>query len=431
MRARLLLCSGLVAMVALTGCAQLDIIRIAGDDTAGRNNNTPGSALARSYLLGELKANANGLDSSQTGDAAYIQTFPSGTNLLAVIPGTDLADQYVMVGAHYDHLGSGCRTSVPADTICNGATDNAAGVAALLGIARAIKAQATPPRRSVILAIWDREEDGLLGSQYYVQHPVVPLAKTTSYVNFDIQGSNLLPSLRNTSIAVAAETGGTRFQDIVRSAIGEQSLDTTLFSSIFGQFRSDYANLIGAGVPSVFFTDSTGPCYHTAQDEFGVVDFYKLDQQIQISLAVTRELANTSTPPAFVAERATGHLRRRPRLLAAAEPGVLGQGPLLGRRPGDVRAPARRRAEARGRGAGGVRLRRREPAADRRGRGGHAADPRLVRRLPGSVAAGGGAQAGDGPVGDGPLHRRRSTEATLSSSVWSGRSRRSSSFSTV
>ena len=58
-------------------------------------NNTPGSALARSYILGELKANANGLDSSKSGDAAYIRTFPSGTNLLAVIPGTDLADQYV------------------------------------------------------------------------------------------------------------------------------------------------------------------------------------------------------------------------------------------------------------------------------------------------------------------------------------------------
>src|SRR4029079_14048777 len=121
-------------------------------------------------------------------------------------------------------------TSDPADTICNGATDNAAGVAALLGVARAIKAQTPPPRRSIILAIWDREEDGLLGSQYYVQYPVVPLAKTTSYVNFDIQGSNLLPSLRNTTFAVASETGGTRFQDIVRAAAGEQSLDTSLFS---------------------------------------------------------------------------------------------------------------------------------------------------------------------------------------------------------
>ena len=62
--------------------------------------------------------------------------------------------------------------------------------------------------------VWDREEDGLLGSAYYVNHPIVPLAKTVGYVNFDIQGANLLPSLRNVSFAVGAETGGPKFQSI-------------------------------------------------------------------------------------------------------------------------------------------------------------------------------------------------------------------------
>jgi hypothetical protein len=188
----------------------------------------------------------------------------------------------------------------PGDTIYNGATDNAAGVAAALAIARAIGRQPTRPRRSVVIAFWDEEEDGLLGSRHFVQHPLVPLAKTVGYVNFDIQGSNVLPSLRNTSFAVASETGGTRFQDIVRAAIGEQSLDTEVLSSVFGQGRSDYLNFIAANVPTVFFTDATGPCYHTVDDEFGVVDFDKLDRQIQTSLAVTRELASTSSPPAFV-----------------------------------------------------------------------------------------------------------------------------------
>ena len=99
-----------------------------------------------------------------------------------------------MVGAHYDHLGSSCPTAVAGDTICNGATDNATGVAATLAIGRAIAAQSKPPRRSVILAFWDREEDGLLGSQFYTQNPLVPLADTVGYVNFDIQGANLLPT---------------------------------------------------------------------------------------------------------------------------------------------------------------------------------------------------------------------------------------------
>jgi hypothetical protein len=118
-------------------------------------------------------------------------------------------------------------------------------------------------------------------------------------VNFDIQGANLLPSLRNTTFAVAAETGGTRFSDIVRSAADDQALDTGMLSSIFGQGRSDYVNFIGAQVPSVFLTDANGPCYHTVDDEIAIVDFEKLDKQIATARAVTRELANTADPPEF------------------------------------------------------------------------------------------------------------------------------------
>ena len=276
--------------ILLSGCAILDVARLSDDSMQGRNNGTPGSAMARGYLIEQLKPIARGLNTAASGDAAYTQATGGGTNVVAVIPGTDLADQYVVVGAHYDHLGGSF----------NGATDNAAGVAVALGIARSIAAQPTKPRRSVVIALWDQEEDNLAGSRYYVQHPLVPLARTVAYVNFDIQGANLLPSLRNTSIAVAAETGGARFQNILRSAIGERSLDTAVLSSIFGQGRSDYVNFTGASVPSVFFTDATGPCYHTVDDELGVVDFDKLDVQIATALDVTRRLANTASPPAFV-----------------------------------------------------------------------------------------------------------------------------------
>ncbi len=168
-------------------------------------------------------------------------------------------------------------------------------MAAALALARDVAEN--PTRRSVIIALWDREEDGLLGSLAYTQSPLVPLADTVGYVNFDIQGANLLPSLRSTTFAVGPESGGTRLQDMVRDAASGQSLDTRLFSAIFGQGRSDYANFLNVDVPSVFFTDSTGRCYHTNQDEPGIVDFGKLDEQIATSLAVTRELADTDDPP--------------------------------------------------------------------------------------------------------------------------------------
>ena len=73
------------------------------------------------------------------------------------------------------------------------------------------------PRRTVILAAWDREEDDLCGSKWYVDHPLVPLAQTVAYVNFDIQGANLLPSLQNNSFAVGAETGGATLTSLVQS----------------------------------------------------------------------------------------------------------------------------------------------------------------------------------------------------------------------
>lgn len=289
-----------VVCAFLSGCTQYDIARLAGDDTAGRNNNTNGSTLARQFLIEQLKPISTGLNTGATGDAAYTQTLPGGTNVVSVIRGSQLPNKYVVVGAHYDHLGSSCTYKSSGDTICNGATDNAAGVAAVLAIGRSIAAQQTKPRRSVILALWDEEEDGLVGSRYYADNPLVPLADTVGYVNFDIQGANLVPHLRNTSFAVASESGGAAFQQIVRSAIDAGPLDTHLLSSIFGQNRSDYVSFLGKQIPSVFFTDATGPCYHTNDDEIGIVDFGKLDHQIGIALRVTRDLANTNSPPAFV-----------------------------------------------------------------------------------------------------------------------------------
>jgi Peptidase family M28 len=283
-------------------CSEVIVARLASDRLKGRDNGTPGSARARRFLIAQLQRISKGLTPNAAGDAAFEQVFQNGTNLVSIIRGTDLANQYVVVGAHYDHLGdqsNACGGQTSVDMICNGATDNAAGVAAVLGVGRALAHRHSRPRRSVVLALWDSEEDGLLGSSYYTQHPLVPLAKTVGYVNFDIQGANLLPSLRRTTIAVAAETGGSRLQSIVRSGSNGGPLHTAMLSSIFGQFRSDYASFLGVSVPSVFFTDSTGRCYHTAQDETGVVDFGKLSNQIGTALSVTRKLANTNDPPQF------------------------------------------------------------------------------------------------------------------------------------
>lgn len=267
------------AFGARTSDSQLkaDIETLASDSMQGRDNATPGSTLAQAYLISQLKLFARGANSGASGDDAFKQTIPGGTNIVAIIPGTAPPNEYVIVGAHYDHLAF-CFSADFNDDICNGATDNATGVANVLAIGRAIATQRRAPRRSVILAFWDQEEDGLLGSNYYVQHPLVPLGSTVAYVNYDIQGAILLPKLRRSTFAIASETGGPQFARTVRRAVTGVGLRTRFVSSIFGQYRSDYVNFIDAQIPTVFFSDSTGPCYHTAQDETDVVDFTKLSR---------------------------------------------------------------------------------------------------------------------------------------------------------
>ena len=285
--------------------------RLAGQVFRGRDNNTPESDRAQRLLIRKLSRLGSGLNTAASGDDAFRQPFEQsgqiGTNLLAVIRGRELPDEYVIVGAHYDHLdtrslasGRCSNANPPGGAICPGATDNAAGVGVVLGVGRALTELSQPPRRSVILALWDAEEDGLLGSLYYVNHPLVPLAKTIAYVNMDVQGADLLPTLRNISFAVGAETGGSALGAFVSQAVAAEKLETLPVSFIFGQLRSDYANFVLHGrVPTVFFSDSTGGCYHTTGDTFDVVNTGKLATQSRIAFRLTAALAETTAPPPF------------------------------------------------------------------------------------------------------------------------------------
>ena len=284
--------------------------KLAGKKIAGRDNGTPGSLAAQTYLVRKLRRLGRGLAGGGTDDAAFKQPFTylgqSGTNLLAVMRGGDLADEYVMIGAHYDHLdsrsdGTGrCfANGTPGDEICNGAADNASGVAATLAIAKALK-KAGGTRRSVILAFWDAEEDDLNGSAYYAANPLVPNAAVKAYINFDIQGANLLPSLKTTSFAIGAETGGAAFEALVAEAIAAEGLGTTLLSYIFGQLRSDYVNLVNAGIPTIFYTDANNGCYHTVNDDVEFLDFKKLRRQTHIGFRTTAALTEAVSPLPFV-----------------------------------------------------------------------------------------------------------------------------------
>jgi Peptidase family M28/PDZ domain/PA domain len=114
------------------------------------------------------------------------------SNIIGILPGSDpkLKDEAIVIGAHYDHLGRGGAGSLaPREgEIHHGADDNASGTAALIELARRLSTQRPKPRRTIVFIAFSGEEEGLLGSNYYVNHPVVPLQKTIAMINMDMIG---------------------------------------------------------------------------------------------------------------------------------------------------------------------------------------------------------------------------------------------------
>ena len=162
-----------------------DVRILSADDMEGRDTGSPGGERARAYIVSRLEA--IGIAAPPMGRlqpfAAEVPTRSgpkryAGTNILGLIPGTRVPDRYIVISAHYDHVGT--RDGL----IYNGADDNASGVATMLEIATRLKAQ--PPEHSVIIVAFDGEERGLIGAKHFVQAPPVPLTSIALNLNFDM-----------------------------------------------------------------------------------------------------------------------------------------------------------------------------------------------------------------------------------------------------
>jgi hypothetical protein len=163
-----------------------DLSALAADSMEGRRIGTPGGARARAYLLRAF---------ARIGLAPVRDSFPApfaagsrgaglkGVNLTGIIRGTKHADRYLVVSAHYDHLG------VRNGAIYNGADDDASGTAAVLAMAQWFKAH--PPGNSIIFALFDGEESGLLGAKAFLENPPVPVGRIIADVNLDMVSRNV------------------------------------------------------------------------------------------------------------------------------------------------------------------------------------------------------------------------------------------------
>ena len=166
-------------------------VDILADDTfEGREAGSRGGRAAGHYLVQQFQE--MGLDEGGV-NGRYDQSFGGGfRNILGLLEGgdPDLKNELVVVGAHYDHVGYGTRRNSlgPVGYIHNGADDNASGTAVLLEVAQACLLLPTPARRSILFALWDGEEKGLLGSKHFLQHPVSASQHVVFAINLDMVG---------------------------------------------------------------------------------------------------------------------------------------------------------------------------------------------------------------------------------------------------
>ena len=173
-------------------------------------------------------------------------------NLVGMVAGKDRPDEYVIYVAHWDHLG--VDDKLAADRIYNGAVDNATGVAGILSIARAYRDMLPGASRSVVFMAVTAEESGLLGSEYYVEHPLVPLEKTAAVINIDA----LNPLGRAKDLEVVGY-GASDLEDLLADAARKQgrALTPDRRSEAGRYYRSDQYNFAKAGVPALYVKSGT------------------------------------------------------------------------------------------------------------------------------------------------------------------------------
>ncbi len=168
-------------------------------------------------------------------------------NVIAKITGSKRPDEYILYTAHWDHLGIS-QPDAKGDSIYNGALDNASGTAALLEIARAFKNQKEKPERSIIFLSVTAEEQGLLGSAYYAEHPIYPLNKTVADLNMDVINPN-----EKTNDIVITGVGQNDLEDYVADVAKIQGryISPESKPEAGHYFRSDHFSLAKVGVPAL------------------------------------------------------------------------------------------------------------------------------------------------------------------------------------
>ena len=210
-------------------------------------------------------------------------------NVLGMIPGKN-TKEYVIVGAHFDHLG--IDPALDGDQIYNGADDNASGESAVLQIARAFLASGQQPERNVIVAFWDGEEKGLLGSKYFVQ--TCPfLSQIKGYLNFDMIGRNNKPQQPKQVVyfyTAAHPVFGDWLKEDIRKYGLQLEPDYRAWENPIG--GSDNGSFAKVGIPIIWYHTDGHPDYHQPSDHADRLNWDKVVEITKASFLNMWKMAN-------------------------------------------------------------------------------------------------------------------------------------------
>lgn len=228
----------------------------------------------------------------------------TSSNVLGYIPGSDpiLAKEIIVITAHYDHIG------IDNGVVFNGADDDGTGTVALLEIAEAFmkaRREGNGPRRSILIMTVSGEEKGLLGSSYYVDHPVIPLENTIADLNIDMIGRNDIAhensndyiyiigsNMISTDLHNANEKANQTYTQLLLDYKFNSKNDPNQF-----YYRSDHYNFAKNGIPSIFYFSGIHEDYHQATDDIEKIIFSKVERVARLVFATAWSLANETNRP--------------------------------------------------------------------------------------------------------------------------------------
>lgn len=226
-------------------------------------------------------------------------------NVLGYLEGTDKKDELVVITAHYDHVGK--LKSGTGDLINNGADDDGSGTVSVLAIAKAFaqaKKEGKGPRRSILFMTVTGEEKGLLGSEYYSEHPIFPLASTVVDLNIDMVGRRDPQHKEGDYVYVIGSDKLSADLHTLSEATNKANLNIAFDYTYNDQnhperlyYRSDHWNFAKKNIPIIFYFDGIHEDYHKPSDQVEKIEFDLLEKRAQTVFFAAWEIANRDNKP--------------------------------------------------------------------------------------------------------------------------------------